>query len=462
MAFNTDITDITMKLHRWLETFAITTIVIIVGFILNNSDPLFVHAQFPWVWFGPLLVALRYGIAPGLVSTGGICLALLVMPRLGIPVGEFPTNYVLGGLLMTLITGQFSEVWSKRLRHADQLSSHTSERFEQLSRAYFMVRLSHDRLEQNLISRPVTLRDAMVDMRNLLVRHGGRMDSETVTALLSILMHYCSLESAALYLVDDEGEIIDAPIAQCGKGAPLHKDDLLLRSAIESGNASYQAINRHIVEGQAASAAAISSAVWSVDTSQSDQREQTSYLVVAPLRTSSGKLLGLLLITEMPFLSLHRETLQIMGVLLAYASDQTESVERASDILRLYPDCPPNFAAELTKVVRLKRDLEVSSALVTITVLANPRLDEICRTLERQQRGLDHSWHRTVEGGAQFVTLMPFSGPAAIEGFQSRLNEILKRQFGRNIGQEGITMRSAMVASDAPVAQLVDLLEEKQ
>ncbi|WP_306533832.1 PelD GGDEF domain-containing protein [Geobacter sp.] len=455
--------DITMKLNRWLETFAITAIVITGGFLLNSSDPLFVHAQFPWVWFGPLLVALRYGIAPGLVSTGGICLTLLVMPRLGLPIGEFPTNYVLGGLLIVLLTGQFSEVWNKRLRHADHLSRHTSDRFEQLSRAYFMVRLSHDRLEQNLISRPVTLRDAMINLRNLLLKHGGRMDSETGAALLSILMHYCSLQSAALYLANDDNEIADHPLAQCGKGATLKKDDLLLRSAIESGQAAYQSINSRIIEGQTSSSpAALSSAVWSVDTSRLDQKEQTSYLVVAPMRTSSGKLLGLLLVTEMPFLNLHRETLQIMGVLLAYASDQAESVERASDLLNHFPDCPPNFAAELIKTVRLKRDLDVSSALVMLKVVTASRLDEISRTMERQQRGLDHSWQRTVQGGAQFVTLMPFSGPASIEGYQSRLDEILRRQFGRSIGQEGITMRSAIVAADDPLVQLVDLLEERQ
>lgn len=459
MAFNK---DITMQLSRWLETLAITAIVIIGGFFINNNDPLFVHAQFPWAWFGPLLIALRYGISPGLVSTSGICLALLVFPHFGLPTGEFPTNYVLGGLLMVLITGQFSEVWSKRLRHADQLSNHASERLEQLSRAYFMVRLSHDRLEQNLISRPVTLRDAMVDLRNLLVKHGGKIDSETGAALLSILMHYCSLESAAIYLADEANEIMNDPLAQCGKGAPLKKNDLLLRSAIESGNSAYQAINSHVIEGQTSSPAAISSAVWSVDISRSNQLEHTSYLVVAPLRTSSGKLLGLLLVTEMPFLNLHRETLQIMGVLLAYASDQTESVERAGDLLRRFPDCPPNFAAELVKTVRLKRDLDVNSALVVININADSSLNEISRTVARQQRGLDHSWRRTNEWGIQFVTLMPFSGPASIEGYQSRIDEMLQRQLGRSASQERVTMRSTIVASNDPLAQLIDLLEEKQ
>ena len=429
--------DLAFKLERWLETAAITAIVLIGGYLFNRNDPFFVHAQFPWIWFGPLLIALRYGIAPGLVSVGSICVTCLVMVRFGLTSGDFPINSMLGGVLMTLISGQFSTVWGKRLRRADQLSSHTSERFEQLSRAYFMVRLSHDRLEQNLISRPVTLRDAMLDLRNLLARHGGQMDSETGAALISILVHYCSLESAAIYLADSDGQLEEEPIAQCGKGAPLVPDDLLLRSAIESGNTAYQTVNRL------------------------RRTETSSYLVAAPMRTAGGSLLGLLLVSEMPFLALHRETLQILGVLLAYAADHAGSAYDAREILTGLSDCPPNFAAELVKMVRLKRDLDINSALVLVKVMPDPKLEEICHTLERQQRGLDHTWRRAMGWGVQFITLMPFSGPASIEGYQARLNNMLQRQFSKGLGQDGINLHSMMVAADDPLTQLVDLLTEK-
>lgn len=428
--------NLVLKLERWLETAAITAIVLIGGYLFNRSDPFFVHAQFPWLWFGPLLIALRYGISPGLVSMGSICVACLAMLRLGLISGEFPTNSMLGGVLMTLISGQFSTVWAQRLRRADQLSSHTSERFEQLSRAYFMVRLSHDRLEQNLISRPVTLRDAMLDLRNLLARHGGRMDDETGAALISILVHYCSLESAAIYLADSNGRLVDKPVAQCGKGAALVPDDLLLRSAIESGNTAYQSVSRL------------------------RKTEVSSYLVAAPLRTARGNLLGVLLVAEMPFLALHRETLQILGVLLAYAADHAESTREAAGILAALPDCPPNFASELVKMVRLRRDLDVTSALVLIGVAPDPRMEDLCSALERQQRGLDHTWRRDQGWGVQFITLMPFAGPASVEGYQARLDEMLHRQFGKKLGVEGLPLRSTMVAADEPLNQLVDLLVE--
>jgi len=422
------------KVERWLETFVITAIVLALGYFFNRSDPFSIKTDFPWVLFAPLLVALRYGIASGMVSMVMICLLYLVLLRMAFLTGEFPTLFMLGGILMTMICGQFSTIWSTRLRRSDQLSRHASERFEQLSRSYFMVRLSHDRLEQNLISRPATLRDALIDLRAILASRGGLLDIDTCAALISILVHYCSLESAAIYLMENDGSIQEEPVAECGRGAALKADDLLLRSAIETGNSSYQSINRLAAD------------------------EKSSYLVAAPLRTSSGIMKGILLVSEMPFLALKRETLQILGVLLAYATDHAEAASEARGLLGVFPDCPAMFAAELYKMVRLRRELDVTSALVVVNIMPTPRLHEMCLALERQQRGLDHGWRRDLGWGVQFATLMPFSGPASVEGYMARLNEMFRKDFGVKISEGGVSSRSFMVAADDPLHQLADLL----
>ncbi len=422
------------RAERWLETLVITAIILAGGYFLNRSDPFFIKADFQWVLFAPLLIALRYGIAPGMVSIAIICLLYLSLFRMGLLNGEFPTIFMLGGILMTMVCGQFSTVWSTRLRRSDQLSRHASERFEQLSRSYFMVRLSHDRLEQNLISRPVTLRDALIDLRSILASHGGLLDLETGSALISILVHYCNLESAAIYLMENDGSMQEKPVAECGRGALFKADDLLLRSAIETGNASYQSINRLAVD------------------------EKSPYLVAAPLRTSAGITKGILLVSEMPFLALKRETLQILGVLLAYATDHAEAAYEARSLLTVFPDCPTMFAAELYKMVRLRRELDVTSALVVVNVMPAARLHDMCLALERQQRGLDHGWRRDLGWGVQFATLMPFSGPAAVEGYMARLNEMFRKDFGVKISEGGVSSRSFMVAADDPLNQLADLL----
>jgi len=424
------------RLTLWLETAALTLLLPLAGFLLNRDDPFFVKAEFPWLWFGPLLVALRYGIAPALTSVALVALFWFGAVALGVIAGAFPLHFMLGGALLALLAGQFSSSWATRLRRSDQLSRHASERFQQLSRAYFMVRHSHDRLEQNLVSRPVTLRQAMMELRRILVERGGEVGPELATELMVILAHYCSLSSAAIYGVQ-QGKPATVPLAQCGQGAVCDPDDLLVRSALESGTTAYQAANRL------------------------GRSQQSSYLVVAPLCTSSGRVLGLVLVSDMPFMALHRETLQILGVLLAYAADHIEAVEIAGSLVTIYPDCPTVFGAELVKMTHLKRDLDVVSTLVVISLRPGPRLEELCQILERQQRGLDHGWRRELGWGVQFVTLMPFSGPAALEGYQGRLNEVLKGQLKMTLQSSGISLRYAMISGDEPAVQLANLLTEE-
>lgn len=424
------------RLVPWLETVVLTLFAPLIGSLLDSSDPFFIHTAFPWLWFGPLLVALRYGVALALSSASLVALLWFVSSVGGLVTGDFPLHYMLGGALITLIAGQFSTVWSTRLRRSDQLSRHASERFEQLSRAYFMVRHSHDRLEQNLVSRPVTLRQAMMELQRLLANTGGAVNPKLANELMVILAHYCSLSSAALYAVHS-GEPDQEPLAQCGKGAPYMPDDLLLQSALESGTTAYQAANR-LTSGQ-----------------------ESCYLVAAPVRTSTGKILGVLLVTDMPFMALHRETLQILGVLLAYAADHVEAAMIAQDLIVIYPDCPAIFGSELVKMTRLKRDLDVVSTLVVINLHPGPRLDELCLVLERQQRGLDHSWRRDLGWGVQFVTLMPFSGPAAIDGYQARLNAVLKGQFQLSLKSAGIIFKYAVVSAEKPLQQLANLLADE-
>lgn len=423
------------RMVEWLETVALTLITPLFGFFLNKNDPFFVQADFPWLWFGPLLVALRYGVASALSSVALLVVLWFGMSYSILANAVFPLHFMLGGSLLTLIAGQFSTVWATKLRRSDLLSGHASERFEQLSRAYFMVRHSHDQLEQNLIMRPVTLRQAIVELRGILMESDGTLSREMAQELLVLLTHYCSLSSAAIYALRDGVPDME-PLAQCGQGAALRKDDLLLRSAVESSHTAYQAANRLTSE------------------------DQSCYLVAAPIRTSSGCLLGVLLVTDMPFMALHRETLQILAVLLAYFADDVEAAGIARTLITVYTDCPSAFGAELVKMTRLKRELDITSTLVVINLSPGPQRDELCMLLERQQRGLDHSWRRDIGWGVQFVTLMPFSGTASAEGYQARLDSVLKKQCQMSLQSPGISYKHTLVSGEEPLTQLAHLLAE--
>ena len=47
------------------EVVFLPLIAVGLGLWLNPADPLWIDAAFPWPWFAPLILALRYGPLPG-------------------------------------------------------------------------------------------------------------------------------------------------------------------------------------------------------------------------------------------------------------------------------------------------------------------------------------------------------------------------------------------------------------
>ncbi|MEW5791107.1 MAG: PelD GGDEF domain-containing protein [Pseudomonadota bacterium] len=418
----------------WGEATLITALALLSGFYLNPEDPFFVREHFPWTWFAPVLVALRYGMAPGLFSTALIVITFAMTQSPDLHTVQLPKMYFLGGLILTMLCGEYGTLWTDRIRRARQLSDYAEERLEQLSRAYYMTRLSHDRMEQNLISKPVTLRGALGELRGLLARQGARLDPENAQRFLGLLAHYCSLQSAALYLLDD-GHPAGTPVARIGQGAELAHDDALLRRCLEDGATTYHAVN------------------------ELDADTRSRYLVAAPLRVSDGRLLGVLLVEDMPFLALHRETLQILSVLLGYFADEMHASAMAAGLLQRFPDCPPRFAAEVLKLARLHRELGIDSALVALFARPHPRRNDILLQIQRMQRGLDYLWRTRRQDTAIVVTLMPFSGQSAVEGYVARLDSALRQDFGIAFGDGPLSVQSSLLSDTDPERLLRELLE---
>ena len=93
----------------WLETLLFSLAAVAIGRWLSPQDPLFVQAQFPWSWFAPMLVAMRYGVLPG-VFGAVLLLAGWVSLQPNPLAADLPKLYFLGGLLMTMACGEYSGI----------------------------------------------------------------------------------------------------------------------------------------------------------------------------------------------------------------------------------------------------------------------------------------------------------------------------------------------------------------
>ncbi len=140
----------------WLETLALTAIVLIASFITHQPDPFRLGSGFPWPILAPLLAGLRYGFVHGFVS------ALLILAALGISINqqwqatpEFPLGWGIGVVIMAMVTGEFRDMWGRRLHRLEGAYQYRAERLEEFTRNYQLLRLSHDRLEQTVANQRV-------------------------------------------------------------------------------------------------------------------------------------------------------------------------------------------------------------------------------------------------------------------------------------------------------------------
>jgi hypothetical protein len=416
----------------WVETVALTGITVVLGTRISPEDPLFARAEFPWAWFAPVLLALRYGVTQGIVSS-----TLLLGAWFALNLSELgaapPKLYFLGGLLLVMISGEYSSVWQSRLRRFTELNGYLDDRIERVTRRLYLVQLSHERLEQDLLLRPTTLQDALHDLRRQMLNQDPEEDCVLIgaQAFLDFLAQSAQLEVAALYALErgDNKRPSYLRAAQVGDAPPLDPEDPLLLHTEEHGTLAH------------------------VQTAALSRSLPTQNLVVAPMVSARGVRIGVLVVTRMPFFALNEDTLQLIAVLLASYADAALIADQTLPILETYPDCPIEFAEEYVKLRRLRRDFAIDSTLVLMEFGDHPLRAEALEQILRLRRTPDIVWMVTNENQRGIlINMLPVSGRAAAEGYLFRMDSALRQNFAAGFADLGIRTLTVSFADPDPLA----------
>jgi polysaccharide biosynthesis protein PelD len=410
--------------------------IISLGAWSNPNDPFMVELPFPWLWLAPTLLGLRYGTLAAFGSIGLIAGSWSLWDLLSQNPNQFPAHFFMGGLILSLIAGEFADVWIVRLKRVREANAYLNERLESLTRRHYLLKLSHERLEQDMLTKPMTLRDSIMHIREIMVT--GLQDPSALphaSAVMHLLAQTCQLEVAALYPIN-QGKVNKKAGASIGTPQELNLNDALLTYALERNELTHLQ-TEHL------------------------QDAESRYLVVAPLIATNQQCLGILVVERMPFLSLNQETLQFLSVLLGYYADNVKLIPLAMKILRDNPTCPIEFASELLRLERVQRESGLPSSITAFVISDSPHRQDIFAEMVRQRRQMDISWDIRLSDRDIIITMMPLHGDAAVTGYLLRSQKWLKDMFNApNFSDAKVTPYTALV-NERPAADLLNNLLER-
>lgn len=427
MSILKDKTSSVTILAQWTESLVITLLFLAAS--LSLHDPLSLNSYFPWIWFAPILIVLRYGAWPALASILLLLVAYLYQDISPIFTTSFQL-FILGGFLLTLVCAIFQGKWSKKITEMNEISTYLTKRTQSTADAYHVVLLAYQRLEQQYISRPATIRTSLSQLRELLARNSNEAIYDR---FLSILSQQCSLEIAAIFPVK-RNKILDEPISSIGIIKPPPKNDYLIQSAIEQSTTTYVKI-KNITQGRF-----------------------SNYLLAAPFLNEANAVDAILVVESMPFLSLNDENIRTLDLLIRYFCTGKTNLATAN-ILKTYPECPVDFATELSRLTSLNKKSGLDSAVVAFGARATPHQDDLLFQILSVKRGLDTSWELTINQEKILLMLMPLTNRAGVESYKLRINEILDQEFNTQLNAELIKFKPAFISAfDNPCHLIQDLI----
>jgi len=404
----------------WLETWFLSGLAIALGYWLTPEDPLMVNESFPWPVMAPLLLGMRYGFMRGLVSAVLLILALIAYHRYGNGLyPEMPASFIVGVLISGMLVGEFRDIWERRLERLDMANDYRQLRLDEFTRAHYILRISHDRLEQRVAGNDQSLRSSLVGLRNQLrnLPRGDDALAALAEPVLNLLVQYGALRAAGLYWVSD-GAMMPAPLSAVGDIGTLDEDDLLVRMCLQRGE--LVSIREQLLE-------------------RGEHRQHSQYQLCVPLIDTEGRILAVLAVEQMPFFSFNDRVFGLLAILAGHIADLILSDPQTLQLKDLDSQA---FSQNLKRSLSDAQAHGLDASLFSLEVSESSSSEELLRLIEDSRRGLDLQLRLTNQRGNTCVlVLLPLTSGEGGQGYLFRLNMLLGERFGTEQTLESMQVR---------------------
>ncbi|MBE0491330.1 MAG: hypothetical protein IBX44_03650 [Sulfurospirillum sp.] len=405
--------------YAYAETLVIVSIYLAIGYVINPHDICILNGEVPYILILLAIITLFHGFENGILTMGIIAVVMWYF---------YPTfEYIefLVALMMTMIFSEFHYYWTKKVKTAEINADYRGVKLDELSKAFYTLKISHDQLEKNYVIKPMSIRNSIEHIINKNIEIDAKYDTtqrdkEYYLNFLVLLKKSFNVQGAIImYKQDDQS---DEPLSE--KTAAIVFGSGVQEEAIEDVFKNYlvdKAVSRM-------------TSIYISD----KQGEPTvtpdvnsNYIAALPA-IQENKVVSVLIIKKMPFMAFNKENLTSISILMEYFSIEI----RHKDILRTSGDIDiiedEKFRFEYMRLKYLYEKYKVTSIVLVIRVSNELQATRIHEKIIKMLRALDMV---TIvkQNELYYLTLMfPLHDKAAALGYLNRLLGALDEEKDKN------------------------------
>ena len=394
--------------HAYVETLAIVFGYLGIGYLINPDDICLVNGQVSYIMILLAVVTLFHGFESGMITTGIIAFALWYF---------YPSfQYVefLVTLMMTLIFSEFHYYWTKKIKEAKLDADYRGTKLDELSKAFYTLKISHDQLEKNYVIKPMSIRNSIEKIIS---------ENQEIDANDDIKDKTKEYYKSFLHLLEKSFNVHGATIIYEKEGVSTQlfspkTTDVVFGSGVEEINLEDQFADYLVDRVINLKKPVFISDKDSEPTTIDDQN--SNYIAVIP-SLEQNKVVGLLLIDKMPFMAFNRENLTSISILLEYffAEVRKQNILHHLDEIGIVQD--QTFRFEYARLKYLYSKYGVGSIVLVLRIDNELQATRVYERIVKMLRSLDMVTMVSNNGLYYITLLFPLHDDAAAMGFLNRL-----------------------------------------
>jgi cell division protein ZapA (FtsZ GTPase activity inhibitor) len=413
--------------YAYAETLIIVAVYLGIGYLMDPKDICMLNSDISYILILLAIITLFHGFENGMLTVAILALFMWLFYDV------FAYIEFLVALLMTMIFSEFHYYWTGKINDAEIEANYRGSKLDELSKAFYTLKISHDQLEKNYVVKPMSIRNSieLIINNNEKIKKDETIDDKTreyYTNFLSLLAKSFNVQSSIIIYKDNDSnsELFNAKTTNVVFGAYTETIDMkdLFRDYLID-----EAVNRKT--------AIYISDKMGEPTTVTDRN--SDFLCVLPA-LQENKLVSILIIKKMPFMSFNRENLTSVSILLDYFAIEVRNrnLLYLTDEMAIVKDIM--FRFEYARLKNLYKKYNTESMILVLKTESELQSIQVYEKIEKMLRSLDMVTKIKEKRNYFILIMFPLHDKAAAEGFHKRLVSTMKEDRDKNMESATFSM----------------------